>query len=134
MNKPYVHGIASIPKSAKRISDDMYHLGKRMHKGVEVTGYAHLHRRKEKQSTKNKASNLCFGFLAYGARWKVTKNYGISTVNNQGIPSSQVLTAVQAGISVWDQILSTFTIFGNYDSTIIVNGADFDQPDGEYLF
>lgn len=83
-----------------------------------------------KNSTRHKSTNLCYGFNAPGARWKITKGYGILTTNNQGLSSSFIINAVGAAASVWDAVLNNFVIFGTYDPNIIVDGADFEEPDG----
>lgn len=130
LKSQYKHNDAIwMPKVARKINDDTYHLGRRFHNGITVEGYAHLHRQRNR--TTNRVSNLCYGFNAPGARWKITEPYGISTTNGQGISPTLILHAVQAAINSWNSILSQFTIFGNYDSTIVVDGADFDSPDGK---
>jgi hypothetical protein len=103
-----------------------------MYDGKAIEGYAFMHRQRNR--TTGRSSNQCFGFNAPGARWKHTMNYGISTTNTQGITSSLILTAIQNSFSTWNSILAQFTIFGNYDPSIIVDGIDLDAPDGKNEF
>jgi hypothetical protein len=116
----------SLPKHARKISDDIYHLGKVMYNGVTVEGRAYLHRRRD--FVNSKANSKCYTFG--GATWRNSENYGISTANTQSLTEVFILNTVQAAISTWNSVIS-FRIFGNYDPTIIVDGPDYDYPDGK---
>lgn len=64
----------------------------------------------------------CYEFLAKGARWKTTEPYVVAS----DVDSSLVANDLET----WDSQVA-FDIFGQQDTTAIVDGADTESPDGK---
>ncbi|OGY18607.1 MAG: hypothetical protein A2900_02880 [Candidatus Chisholmbacteria bacterium RIFCSPLOWO2_01_FULL_50_28] len=69
-------------------------------------GYA-----KPAQVGKPKAT-ACYGFLANGAKWKTTEDYRVNPTNPDGLNDNDVMNAVDAGVSEWENYGGN-SIFGN---------------------
>ena len=118
-----------IPKSAKKISENAYDLGKVKVKGEELQGYLFVHKKDAavRQSGSAKLTP-CYGFLAKGARWKTTEPYVLDTSNAEGMNESFVADNIQTGLNIWDSQVA-FPIFGARDTLNVVDGADASSPD-----
>ncbi|MDP1710713.1 MAG: matrixin family metalloprotease [candidate division WWE3 bacterium] len=107
-----------LPKSAIKISEDVYYLGKTA-QGAE--GYAFTYRKGETRTfAKAPKAPACYGFLARGARWKITEPY-VTDINDP---------ATETSLETWDSQVSLFNIFDGRDTVYLgVLEADTVSPD-----
>lgn len=83
-----------------------------------LTKITFIHYKKDKNPAKPGGSTKpgaakCYGYLASGAKWKTTEPYIVNPSNSQGLDSSQVFTAVSAGVHEWDTHHTGPAIFGS---------------------
>jgi len=79
------------------------YLGKGIDKktGQEIEGYAIAHFAKNSAKSKP-GGTVCYGFLADGAKWKVSKPWIVDGINNGGLTSSFVLDNMTKDIAKWE--------------------------------
>src|SRR3989338_4516721 len=106
-----------IPENVVEIAPGVFSLGTAIDSdGSVVEGYAIVHYKDKDKNAKpgfvgSSARTACYGFLASGARWRVTESYSINPSNTQGLSESFVVSSTSAGDSQWDNQV-TFDIFG----------------------
>lgn len=125
----------SIPKHAVKINDDMYDLGESVVNGETLHGYMFIKYKKELSHKPNhnaagSGKSTCYSFLSSGARWKTTESYVLDTSNNDGMTDAFVDSVTAASLDDWDSQVA-FEIFGNRDTSAIVDGIDTSSPDNK---
>lgn len=60
--------------------------------------------------TKGKPSTSCYTYIANGAKWKTVENYAVNPSGSQ-LPKSEVLSALNSGVTEWERYGGN--IFGN---------------------
>ena len=68
----------------------------------------------------------CYGFLANGAKWKTAEDYQVNASNLDGMDSSFVFSAVEAGVAEWKLYGGDIFGVGTLDGTASYNNGDFD--------
>ena len=121
------HAPFTIPKNAVQISPDEFSLGEAIDSsGRIVQGYLYVHEGNKikpvKINSQQSAGDRCYLPMADGARWKKTENYAVGN----GLDNNMIKTSM----NTWDSKVS-FHIFGNQNTTQIVDGADLSSPDGK---
>ena len=137
----------TIPSTAVEVASGVFYLGTSVDNGRLVEGYAFIDYKKRfgKPGTEcgngicepgeniNKCpadcggtvepdTSSCYGFLAKGAKWKVTEPF---------VVASNIDALATAGdLDAWDSQV-TFNIFGNQDLSLVVDGVDTVSPDGK---
>ena len=115
------HASVVIPENAVEVAPGVFDLGSAVDvNGEVVQGYAFIHYKDKKGNAKppwaggggDSTGTTCYGFLASGARWKLTEPYYINPTNTQGLPESFIVSSTNAGDEEWDDEVS-FDIFGN---------------------
>lgn len=134
----------TIPEHAVEVAPDVFSLGLAVDPatGKVVEGYMVLDRRgadakggkKGKPDGGSGGGDVCYAFLANGARWKTTEDYVIDSANDDGLSDSFVERAVAGATAAWDSEVGA-SIFGTRVGGV-VDGADEVSPDGmnEVLF
>ncbi len=132
-----------VPSSASEVAQDVFYLGKAVHKGRVVEGYAFVKYSKDEGSANAEngvgkvsssiASSQCYGFLG-NAKWRSVEPYLIKPVNKRGMDQSEVRNAVARSIGRWESAAGV-NILGA-ETAGFVDGADTLRPDGknEVLF
>jgi len=138
MQRRFVH---LDPERHVKVSDNLYHLGKRNYFGKEIEGYARIHRKlsltnPERNINEQSFTGNCYIINSLGAYWKSPLVYGVDPTNIRGLSSSEVINVAQTGYSTWTNVLSNSDNLGLYDPDIVVDGEDLVSPDGknELLF
>jgi hypothetical protein len=128
-----------LPPSAARVAPDVYHLGTaRDVDGKLVEGYAFVHPKRGDSHRPGHGggkpggggSSNCFAFFADGAKWKIPEPYVLDTTNSDGVSGTNIADWTQTTLGAWETA-GGVQIFGNRDTTKIVDGADTVQPDGK---
>lgn len=116
-------GVASIvvPAEAIEHSKAIIPLGNAFDNGQEVEGFAFIHYKKQ-LAKKPPQGNICYAYLANGAKWKVTESYVVA--------SDVEANLVAQDLEAWDSQVA-FEIFGNQDTGSVVDGPDTQSPDGK---
>lgn len=102
-----------IPENAKRVSNNVYYLGKKTDPttGKKVDGYMIVEHGKSGQARpdgvgggpKSGGAVSCYGFLAKGAKWKRTPEPWImNTVNNDNLDGNTLFTIMISSIGTWE--------------------------------
>lgn len=120
-----------VPCQALKNSHAIVPLGVAEDNGDAVEGYAIVHYKRDYKKPENPGkpggvpsdpNSSCYGFLAKGARWKITEPYVVA--------HDADALAVARDLDAWDLHVA-FDIFGSEDTTAVVDGADTSSPDGK---
>lgn len=148
------HATVFIPAHAEEVSPGVFRLGAVFHNGRVVEGYAIVDY-KENHGKPTGCNNngkcqgwedpscadctgggngepdasSCYGFLAKGAKWKMTEPYMINTTNIRGLSDSFVRNSIAFDINKWENA-STKNILGD-ETPGVVDGADMVSPDNK---
>ncbi|MFH1545222.1 MAG: matrixin family metalloprotease [archaeon] len=145
----------SLPSNAVEVSPGVFYLGKAVHKGKTVEGYAIIQYKKgfgkpgtecgngfcePSENSKScpadcggdngEEGSNCYGFLARGAKWKTIEPYVVNTSNTQGLNASFILTNLALDINKWETAAGV-DIIGNGSSTNEELEADLIEPDNK---
>jgi len=130
----------SLPESAKRVSDNVYYLGKAQdaQSGKEVEGLA-IVRRKDNFAKPPWApgggggsfdTSSCYGFLAKGAKWKNDEPWLVNSADSE-LSSNYVLSNLTSNIAKWEDAAGTPGILGSGSATNSALIADTQSTDGK---
>jgi len=128
-------GRSALPPGAVQVAEGTYYLGKKVVDGVELEGYAFIHRKQAARSAgKGKPSGSCYSLLASGAKWKVIESWQVDPSAAPSAVGSQMASLMTADVGTWESAAGT-NIFGNgsinqgYDAVVSAvdgrNGAQF---------
>jgi len=127
----------SLPVNAKRVSENTYYLGKSTDKqsGKVVDGFAFV-RRKDNNAKpdwagggKPKGATKCYGFLANGAKWKVSpEDWVVNSTNSRGLAGNFVLNNLNIDVDKWEDAVGQ-PILGDGTVTTETLVADTKSPD-----
>jgi len=136
--------ISTAIANAVKLTSSSYYLGERIAKNQKkVQGYLFLYNiteKKEELAKKSESPALplgsCYAMIGNKARWQSAAKYGVDPSNNQGLSPTFIYTAIANAVNVWNSVNPDFTMLGNRDSTIVVDGPDLNSPDGknEWMF
>lgn len=128
--------VVSIPAKAVEVAPGVFSLGTAIDPttGLEVEGYAIIHRQSPKAKGGNATSGrggkiACYSFLADGAKWKTLESWLVNTGNNESLSNETVFNAFNNGITTWEAAASR-NILGVGSVTTNVLSADNTSPDG----
>ncbi len=150
--KPLATRTFDLPEQAKRVSDNVYFLGKAIHQGKQVEGLAIIDYKKgfgkptgcnndgkcqgwedascaDCAGGNGETNDSCYGFLAKGAKWKVQEPYLVDSENSAGLTNSFVSQNLALDIDKWETAAGA-EILGNEVSGT-VDGADTVTPDNK---
>jgi hypothetical protein len=121
-----------LPASAQLLSDGSYSLGKKTDPttGKEVEGVAFLHHKQSaaKVGARPGGGNVCYSYLAAGAKWKTNEPWLLDPANNVGLSSDFLLTNTSANLAKWESA-ANYDIFGDGS---LASGLSADStPDGQ---
>jgi hypothetical protein len=136
-----------LPAKAKRLADGIHGLGQAYipHLDTWVHGYAFMlrndtsgssNKRSKRAGVPNFATGSCWSTLGdRKAKLRSNMKYAVDTHNTNGLSSDYILSTIARSMSNWD-CHTGYKIFGDYDPSLRVNGADTGSPDGvnEILF
>jgi len=143
-----------MPKNAKEVSPGVFNLGKSLHKGKLVEGYAIINYKEghakpngavcgngvcEKGENSKKCpadcgssepdTASCYGFMARGAKWKTVEPYVVNPINSRGLDEIFVASNMELDISKWESAAGK-DIIGTSSTTFSQLVADTANPDG----
>lgn len=121
-----------LPRHAKLIGDDIYHLGKVRRKDKIVNSYIKLLKIKDKNFIydNNKNQETCMVPPIFSSGWNgIAEPYGIDPSNPFNISHDYIITNIQNTMNQWNNATACKNPVGSYNSNIQVNGKDF-TPDG----
>jgi hypothetical protein len=122
----------TIPSTAFGVAPNIVYLGTAIDKGEVVEGYAIIDYKegfaKPPWAGGGKKETNNYAFLAKGAKWKTTEPYVLNTTNDDGLSEDSVSLVIATSFETWDTKVA-FEIFGDRDTTKVVDGADTDSPD-----
>ena len=130
-----------IPKTAVRVSTDVYYLGEFVHKTKgRVKGFVNIYR-KRGNSTDSAETDLdqmtgdagvgCATFLATGTRWKGdAEPFSLGYFNPFGISPEELENAVDGCMCTWQSELN-YKAFGANNPNVLADGPDGSFPDGK---
>lgn len=106
--------------------------------GEVVEGYAIVHYKNQVRSSGGGAkNNLCYGFLASGAKWKIVEPWLLNPSNTRGLDTATVFNNFASDITKWEDAADGVVgnsagvdIFGTGSSTTATLTADSSAPDG----
>jgi len=135
----------SLPPQASEVAKGVFNLGRVIHEGRELQGYAFVHphpnhakpdgtgRGRGKPggggSGGDTTTSSCYAFIAKGARWKSLENYLVAAGNQAGMSESFVNNSIDSATAAWNSELGS-PIFGSRVAGN-VDGADSQQPDNK---
>ncbi|MBS3106028.1 hypothetical protein J4234_07300 [Candidatus Woesearchaeota archaeon] len=122
-----------IPKHAIEVASGVFDLGTTTVDGEVLQGYMFIDYKKEfshKPGHGGATTSTCFAFLSKGARWKNTEPYVLDTANSDGMNDSFVDIVTEVSLNAWDSQVP-FEIFGNRNTSSVVDGADTVAPDNK---
>src|SRR3989338_2380491 len=122
-----------IPQHAVEVAPGVFDLGTTTVNGEFLQGYMFVDYKKvfshkPQHGGGANGGSSCFAFLSQGARWKNTEPYVLNTTNSDGMTDAFVDTVTAASLEAWDSQVS-FEIFGNRNTSAVVDGADTSSPD-----
>ena len=102
--------------------------------GQAVEGYAFVHYRDEGARGGNpakppKGGEVCYSFLASGAKWKTVEPWVVNPSNGEGLDESFVASNLAADIAKWESAAEGVDILGSGSQTGEVLAADTVAPD-----
>jgi len=145
-----------MPAKAVKVAPNVYSLGKAMHKGKVVEGYAIVHYKKGHGKPAGSCGNGvcdpgenerkcpedcgggteppaddagCYAFMARGAKWKSVEPYVVNPANTRGVDEAYVVSNIAADIAKWETAAGQ-EIVGAGSSTSAPLEADTVSPDG----
>ena len=130
-------GRSALPPGAVQVAEGTYYLGKKLVGGVEVEGYAFIHRKQAAQGAgpgKGKPGGSCYSLLASGAKWKVAESWQVDPSAAPSVVGSQMASEMTADVGAWESaagadIFGTGAIDQSYDAVVSTvdgrNGAEF---------
>lgn len=127
-----------IPKTAVRVSTDVYYLGEFVHKTKgRVKGFVNIYR-KQVNSTEADLDQMtgdagvgCATFLATGTRWKGNAEpFSLGYFNSFGISPEEMEAAVEGAMCTWQSELN-YQVFGSNNPSVLADGPDGSFPDGK---
>jgi hypothetical protein len=130
-------GRPALPPGAVEVAPDTYFVGTRKVDGVELEGYAFVHRKRAASSAgKGKpGTGTCYAPLAAGAKWKTVEGWLVDDSSAPSGVGSQMTSLMTTDVGTWETAAGTTAIFGagtrnpGYDANLNavdnVNGAEF---------
>jgi hypothetical protein len=147
----------TLPATARRVTENLYYLGKAVDNGREVEGFAHIDYKDvpakpetdcgdgvcEPSENKNNCSldcgggndddgstdtSSCYGFLSKEAKWKQSEPWIVNSENTRGLSDSFVIDNLAADINKWEGFAGS-DILGDGSSTNDKLLADTNSPD-----
>ncbi|MBW2994860.1 matrixin family metalloprotease [Candidatus Woesearchaeota archaeon] len=141
-----------LPAHAVKVGPNVYLLGKAVHKGKIVEGYAIVHYKKgHGKPTGNCGNGICdpgenarkcpedcggpagdsdcYAFMAKGAKWKSVEPYVVNPANNRGLNESYVVANFAADVEKWETAAGK-NILGEGSATSALLEVDTETPDG----
>lgn len=134
-------GQPALPRGAVKVGDDTYYLGKRTVDGVQLEGYAFIHRRGGAAKPPGPpgggggGGTTCYTLLASGAKWKTTEDFQIDAASAPPVVGTAMTDLMTDDVTTWETGASNPTIFGtgvrndsynaNLNAVDDVNGAEF---------
>jgi hypothetical protein len=104
--------------------------------GQIVEGYAFVHYKNEKAKGGNKGrppkdggGDVCYSFLASGAKWKVAEPWVVNPSNTEGLDESFVFNNLKEDIAKWEHEAGV-NILGDGSVVSYILEADSVTPDG----
>jgi hypothetical protein len=140
---PEKHERVSLPESggSPQNGDSPRNLGDSP-KSLNKNGKKHsktsrsTHHKDDMNTTISALGGTCWGTLgAKVATLYPEMDYGVDTENNDGLSHSFITKSIQSAMHTWD-CRTTAKLFGQYNSGMVIDGLDLDEPDGknEILF
>lgn len=155
--KPDLQKSVSLEK-AKKVSPNVFYLGKAWHDGKLVEGYAIVKYKKDFAKPETECGNgicepgeninkcpvdcgggedpeepdtsSCYVFLARGAKWKTVEPYVVNPSNTEGLTEAFVTANFAADVAKWEAAAGT-EIIGLGSSTGETLVADTESPDNK---
>jgi hypothetical protein len=122
----------SLPEKAVEVSSGVYYLGKAIHEGKKVDGYAfvdyHRGHAKPEGVGKGPKTQQCYGYLAKGAKWKTVESWLVNSANSRGLDTGDVFNTLSLAVDTWEDAAGQ-TILGSGVSTSSTLEADTNSPD-----
>jgi hypothetical protein len=144
--------IVTIPSHAVEVSPGVFFLGTELKDGKLLEGYAYVDYREGfgkptgcnydgkcqgwEDSTcgdcvgSGTSDSTCYGFLAKGAKWKVTESFLINPTNTRGLSESEVVSLFDSSIDKWEDAAGV-QIVGTGSQTSANLSADMSSTDGK---
>jgi hypothetical protein len=146
-----------LPAHAVKVGPNVYSLGKAVHKGKVVEGYAIVHYKKGHGKPGTNCGNGiceagenakkcpadcgggteppaddadCYAFMAKGAKWKSIEPYVVNPANSRGLNESYVVANFAADVEKWEAAAGK-NILGSGSATSAPLEIDDVQPDGQ---
>ena len=126
-----------VPPHAVEIAPGIFDLGTVTVNGEVLQGYMFVdykkgfsHKPNHKPGNGTNGGTTCFAFLSQGARWKNTEPYVLNTTNSDGMTAAFVDSVTAVSLDAWDSQVA-FEIFGNRNTSAVVDGADTSAPDNK---
>ena len=124
-----------IPQHAVEVAPGVFDLGTTTVDGEVLQGYMFVDYKKGFSHKPNHnaggtTTSTCFAFLSQGARWKNTEPYVLDTTNSDGMTATFVDSVTATSLDAWDSQVA-FEIFGNRNTSSVVDGADMSAPDNK---
>ena len=128
--QPLTANSFTLPDQAIEVSPGTYYLGKAIHEGKQVEGYAFIdyRGRSAKPSGAGKNAPSCYGFLARGAKWKEVESWQVNPANTRGMGASNILNTMSAAVTTWENAAGQI-ILGSGATTTDPLVADTASPD-----
>jgi Matrixin len=137
--------VFEIPKTAVKLSSDVYYLGESTYKNRgRVKGFVNIYRQKQNRTT-TESNNVdvdleqevtgdvgvgCATFLALGTRWKGTAEpFSLGYFNPFGITPAEFENAIGDAMCTWQSELN-YDVFGPNNGNSLADGPD-SSPDGK---
>lgn len=145
---PIKSRIFSVPRHAKMIKKDVYHMqgyskkhGKQMDGFIFVSNMnSHKNNTKERHRHKPSAKTSkitlpCTGPITPGARWRVVEPYMVDSTNINSMSDAFVKNTIDTSIHTWLAHITSIQPLSSITSGL-VDGIDTNNPDGknEILF
>lgn len=138
--------VFEMPKTAVKLSHDVYYLGESMYKNRgKVKGFVNIYRQRKNQTTTTTSNNAevdleqertsdvgvgCATFLATGTRWKgAAEPFSLGYFNPFGISAADFENAVSDAMCTWQSELN-YNVFGPNNGNSLADGPDA-NPDGK---
>ena len=130
-------GRPALPPGAVEVGEGTYYLGKKKVDGVELQGYAFVHRRGDARSAGKPgggSGSTCYSLLASGAKWKTTEPFEVNTTTAPAGVAT-MLESITTDVDTWEAAAGNTSILGdgtsnggytaNLNAVDGVNGAEF---------
>jgi len=128
--QPLTANSFTLPDQAVEVSPGTYYLGKAIHEGKQVEGYAFIdyRGRSAKPSGAGKNAPSCYGFLARGAKWKEVESWQVNPTNTRGLEVTNILNTLSSAVTTWEGAAGQIVLGGGVttDNQLV---ADTSSPD-----